>query len=311
MPGRREETCRMDVIEIIDLTKSYDHKLNALDSISLNIRKGEIFGFLGPNGSGKTTTVRLLNGILTPTSGQARILGLDIKTKQEEIHRLSGVMTETALMYENLTGMENLMFFGRMFNMTSQEVKERSETLLEALELKDSADKKVKAYSTGMKRRLSIARALLHNPEILFLDEPTAGLDPESALKVTKLVKQLSMESGVTVFLCTHQLKYAEEICTSYGFIHQGRILGAGTFDELLAMKNSKKYLDVRGKDIPDFPNLEKRLDSGVRLSITTDAEVSEILARIIKEGGEVYEAKQVRWDLEDLYFSFQKEVQS
>jgi len=301
----------MDVIEITDLTKSYDHKLNALDSISLSIRKGEIFGFLGPNGSGKTTTVRLLNGILTPTSGHARILGMDIKTKQAEIHRLSGVMTETALMYENLTGMENLMFFGRMFSMPLQEIKDRSASLLEALELTDSADKKVKAYSTGMKRRLSIARALLHRPEILFLDEPTAGLDPESALNVTKLVKQLSIESGVTVFLCTHQLKYAEEICTSYGFIHKGKILGAGTFNELLTMKNSKKYLEVRGKNIPDFPNLEKRLDTGIRLSINTGDEVSGILTKIIREGGEVYEAKQVHWDLEDLYFSFQKEVQS
>lgn len=301
----------MNVIEITDLSKSYDNKQNALDSINLNIQKGEIFGFLGPNGSGKTTTVRLLNGILTPTSGQARVLGLDIRTKQREIHGLSGVMTETALMYENLTGMENLMFFGRMFSMPLEDVKERSKALLDALELTDSGDKKVKAYSTGMKRRLSIARALLHRPEILFLDEPTAGLDPESALKVTKLVKQLSLESGVTVFLCTHQLKYAEEICTSYGFIHQGKILGAGTFDELLAMKNSKKYLDIRGKDIPDFPNLEKRMDSSVRLSIKSDAEVSGILAKIIQDGGEVYEAKQVRWDLEDLYFSFQKEVQS
>lgn len=301
----------MDVIEIMELTKSYDNKQNAVDSISLNIGKGEIFGFLGPNGSGKTTTVRLLNGILTPTSGHARVLGMDIGTKQTEINRLSGVMTETALMYENMSGMENLLFFGRMHSMSEQDVKERSKRLFESLELSDSADKKVKAYSTGMKRRLSIARALLHRPEVIFLDEPTSGLDPESALNVTKLVKQLSIESGVTVFLCTHQLKYAEEICTSYGFIHKGRILGAGTFDELLARKNSRKYLEVRGKDIPEFPNIEKRMDSGIRMAITSDAEVSAILARIIREGGEVYEAKQVRWDLEDLYFSFQKEVQS
>lgn len=301
----------MDVIEIMDLTKSYDNKLNAVDSISLNIGKGEIFGFLGPNGSGKTTTVRLLNGILTPTSGSARVLGMDIGTKQTEINRLSGVMTETALMYENLTGMENLLFFGRMHSMTGQDVRERSARLFESLELSDAADRKVKAYSTGMKRRLSIARALLHRPEVLFLDEPTAGLDPESALNVTKLIRQLSIESGVTVFLCTHQLKYAEEICTSYGFIHKGRILGAGTFDELLAKKNSRKYLEVRGKNLPSLPDIEKRMDDGVRVAIASDLDASMLLAKIIREGGEVYEAKQVRWDLEDLYFSFQKEVQS
>ena len=301
----------MDVIEIMDLTKSYDNKLNAVDSISLNIGKGEIFGFLGPNGSGKTTTVRLLNGILTPTSGNARVLGMDIGTKQAEINRLSGVMTETALMYENLSGMENLLFFGRMHGMSEVDVKERSTRLFESLELSDSADKKVKAYSTGMKRRLSIARALLHRPEVLFLDEPTAGLDPESALNVTKLIRQLSLESGVTVFLCTHQLKYAEEICTSYGFIHKGRILGAGTFDELLAKKNSRKYLEVRGKDIPERPDIDKRMDDGIRVAIASDLDASLILAKIIREGGEVYEAKQVHWDLEDLYFSFQKEVQS
>jgi ABC-2 type transport system ATP-binding protein len=301
----------MDVIEIMDLTKSYDNKLNAVDSISLNIGKGEIFGFLGPNGSGKTTTVRLLNGILTPTSGSARVLGMDIGTKQAEINRLSGVMTETALMYENLSGMENLLFFGRMHGMSEQDVKARSAKLFESLELSDAADRKVKAYSTGMKRRLSIARALLHRPEVLFLDEPTAGLDPESALNVTKLIRQMSIENGVTVFLCTHQLKYAEEICTSYGFIHKGRILGAGTFDELLAKKNSRKYLEVRGKNLPALPDIEKKMDDGIRVAIASDLEASMILAKIIREGGEVYEAKQVRWDLEDLYFSFQKEVQS
>ncbi|HAN10694.1 MAG TPA: ABC transporter ATP-binding protein [Clostridiales bacterium] len=299
----------MNAIEVSNLSKSYDGNTYALNDVSLAISQGEIFGFLGPNGSGKTTTIRLLNGILAKTSGNASILGHDTSSECSEIHKLCGVMTETALMYENLTGFENLNFFGNMHNMPATNIKDKSIELLKAFELADAKDKKVKTYSTGMKRRLSLARALLHSPKILFLDEPTSGLDPESAKHVTKMIHQLATEQGVTIFLCTHQLKYAEEICTLYGFIDKGIMLGFGSFDSLLKQKNSKKYLEIRGTNIPDINASIKTEEGNIKIPVSSDQEVSQIISDILSRGGKVYDARQIGWNLEDLYFSFQEEV--
>ena len=188
----------MKAIEIQKLSKSYNGNEYALCQVSFDIPEREIFGFLGPNGSGKTTTVRLLNGILAPTSGRAAIFDKDITKDQANIHGLCGVMTETAFLYENLTGLENMLFFGNMHGMDKVDARQRSESLLKSLDLTESSGKKVKDYSTGMKRRLSIARALLHRPKILFLDEPTSGLDPESAKHVIRMIRQLAAEQGVT-----------------------------------------------------------------------------------------------------------------
>lgn len=297
----------MNAIEIDKLKKTYDGRAYALEETSFSIAQGEVFGFLGPNGSGKTTTVRLLNGILTPSGGHATVMGKDIAKEQTEIHKLCGVMTETALMYENLTGMENLTFFGRLHRMADKAIKDRGLALFASFELLEAKDRKLKTYSTGMKRRLSLARALLHSPKVLFLDEPTSGLDPEAAMNVTQMIRGLSVEHGVTVFLCTHQLKYAEEICTQYGFIHQGKIIGLGTFEQLLQQKNSKIYLEIRGDELPEINASEKSPEGKLWVPIVQDADVTLILQDILSRGGKVYEAKQVRWNLEDLYFSFQK----
>ncbi len=297
----------MNAVETFNLKKSYDGNKNALQETSISIGQGEIFGFLGPNGAGKTTTIRLLNGILEPTGGRATVMGKDIAKDLSDIHKICGVMTETAYMYENLSGLDNLKFFGSLHGMTNTAVKEHSLALLKTLELTDAKDRKVKAYSTGMKRRLSLARALLHNPKILFLDEPTSGLDPEAAMNVTRMIKQLSSEHGVTVFLCTHQLKYAEEICTLYGFIHEGKMLGMGTFDELLEQKNSSRYIEIRGDELPEMRNSALTREGRLRIPIKKDGDVTRILQEILSRGGKVYEARQVQWNLEDLYFSFQK----
>lgn len=302
---------KMKTIEAIHLKKSFDGNKIALNDSSFSINQGEIFGFLGPNGAGKTTTVRLLNGILMPTEGSATLLGKDIVKDRLDIHKICGVMTETALMYENLSGMENLLFFGKLHGMSETSSKERSNNLLKLLELEDAKDRKVKAYSTGMKRRLSLARALLHSPQILFLDEPTSGLDPEAAINVTRMIKELSKQNGVTVFLCTHQLKYAEEICTLYGFIHQGKMIGMGTFDELLRQKNSSRYIEIRGENLPEIKAAELIEEGKLRMKIQKDEDVNKLLQDILTRGGRVFEAKQAKWSLEDLYFSFQKEERS
>jgi ABC-2 type transport system ATP-binding protein len=295
----------MLAVNIENLSKSYDGNTKALDNINLNIPKGEIFGFLGPNGSGKTTTVRILNGILSPTIGRASILGKDTIKESLGIHKLCGVMTETAACYENMSAEENLLFFGRMHVMEEKQLKARVEYILKKLELYEVRDRKVKKYSTGMRKRVSLAVALIHNPQILFLDEPTSGLDPETALNVTKLIKELAEESQVTVFLCTHQLKYAEDICTLYGFINNGSLLGFGTFDELAAKKNAQIFLKVRGEKVPDNLGF-KYVDNGTyRAAVSGDEAASELIYKIYKSGGKVFEATHEKWSLEELYFSY------
>lgn len=297
----------MNAINVSDLKKSYDGQTNALNNISLSIPKGEIFGFLGPNGSGKTTTVRILNGILSATSGCTEILGKSVKEHNLELHRLCGVMTESSFCYENLTAEQNLLFFGRMHGMEEKQLVERTEFFLKRLELSDVRNKRVKALSTGMRKRVSLAIALIHNPEILFLDEPTSGLDPENALNVSKLIKELAEENEVTVFLCTHQLKYAEDLCTLYGFINEGSILGFGTFDELASKKNAHLQLKIRGKNIPEEFGLTFEGNNLFSKSISGDQEVNAVMHNIIENGGEVYEVLQQKWSLEQLYFMYIK----
>ncbi|GAA0084028.1 ABC transporter ATP-binding protein [Clostridium sp. CTA-7] len=299
----------MNAIKIKNLTKSYDGKTNALNNISLSIPKGEIFGFLGPNGSGKTTAVRILNGILSATSGYVEILGIPVGKNNLEIHKLCGVMTESSSCYENLTAEENLIFFGKMHGIEEKVLKERINFILKRLELLEVKNKKVKSFSTGMKKRISLAIALVHNPQILFLDEPTSGLDPENALNVTRLIKELAEENQVTIFLCTHQLKYAEDICTLYGFINNGNILGLGTFDQLAASKNATIQLKVRGKNISEEFGFIHEGDDIYSKSISGDKEVDTLIKGILTSGGEIYEAVQQKWSLEQLYFKYIKGI--
>ncbi|AWI03452.1 ABC transporter ATP-binding protein [Clostridium drakei] len=297
----------MNAINIENLKKSYDGQTNALNNISLSISKGEIFGFLGPNGSGKTTTVRILNGILSKTSGYAEILGIPVGENNLEIHRLCGVMTESSSCYENLTAEQNLIFFGKMHGMDEKSINKRTDFILKRLELLEVKNKKVKSFSTGMRKRVSLAVALIHNPQILFLDEPTSGLDPENALNVTRLIKELAEENEVTIFLCTHQLKYAEDICTLYGFINNGDILGLGTFDELASKKNAALQLKIRGRNVSKEFGFTHEGNDIYSKAISGDKEVNSLIQGILTGGGEIYEAMQQKWSLEQLYFKYIK----
>lgn len=299
----------MNAINTVNLKKSYDGKVNALNNVNLSIPKGEIFGFLGPNGSGKTTTVRVLNGILSATSGYAEILGVPVGKNNIQIHRLFGVMTESSSCYENLTARQNLVFFGRMHEMEEKLIDERVDFILKRLELLDVKNKKVKYFSTGMRKRVSLAVSLIHNPRILFLDEPTSGLDPENALNVTRLIRELAEENQVTIFLCTHQLKYAEDICTLYGFINNGNVIGMGTFDELASKKNATLQLKIRGKNVSEKLGFIYEGGGIYSKSISGDKEVNALIQGILAKGGEIYEAVQQKWSLEQLYFKYIKDT--
>lgn len=295
----------MNGIEAEHLTKSYDGIYNALNDISFILPEGEIMGFLGPNGSGKTTTVRILNGILKPSFGNGKILGLDILKETLKIHKICGVMTEGAACYENLTALENLIFFGSMYGIKENIIKERSIKLLKRLELYEHRSKKVKEYSTGMKKRVSLAIALIHEPKVLFLDEPTSGLDPENASNVTRIIKELSKEDKVTVLLCTHQLKYAEEICNYYGFINKGNILGYGTFEELAKRFNYKNNIIIKGQDVPKELGLIEKERGSYTKEVSCNEETSKLLYEILNKGGKVYEVQREKMSLEKLYFNY------
>ena len=165
----------MNAVELHNLSKTYPGGKQAVRDVSLSLEPGEVFGFLGPNGAGKTTTVKLLNGMLTPTEGTCRVLGADPAREPEKVHAVSGVVTEHARMYDNLTGMQNLIFYAELFGLPADEAAGRAEALLREMELEEAKDRKLAAWSTGMRQRLSLARALIHGPKILFLDEPTSG----------------------------------------------------------------------------------------------------------------------------------------
>ncbi len=291
------------IITAENLSKIYPGGTKAVDSISFSLNRGEIFGFLGPNGAGKTTTVKLLCGMLTPTSGKSRVLGIDPSQSPEALHQKAGVVTEHAQMYDHLSGMENLVFYGTLFGMNRTDCAKRAQELLRRLDLAESQNRKLSAYSTGMRQRLSLARALMHSPEILFLDEPTSGLDPESAQNVNALIGELATE-GTTVFLCTHQLRYAQEICTTYGLMNQGSLFASGTFERLRAMVSGKITLRVKASYVPNDIAYGKIGADGYEIAVDTEEEIPRIVKRIVDAGGAISHVSQEEPSLEDVYFT-------
>lgn len=291
------------IITAENLSKTYPGGTKAVDSINFSLNRGDIFGFLGPNGAGKTTTVKLLCGMLTPTNGKTRVLGIDPSKSPEALHQKTGVVTEHAQMYDHLSGMENLMFYGALFGINRTDCTKRASELLQRLNLTESQDQKLSAYSTGMRQRLSLARALMHSPEILFLDEPTSGLDPESAQNVNALIGELAAD-GTTVFLCTHQLRYAQEICTTYGLMNQGCLFAGGTFEQLRAMISGKITVRVKASRVPDDIAYIKTCADYYEISVNTEDEIPRIVKRIVDAGGDVSQVSQEKLSLERVYFT-------
>jgi ABC-2 type transport system ATP-binding protein len=293
----------MKVVTADKITKVYSSGKKALNSVDFSIEEGGIFGFLGPNGAGKTTAVKLLNGMLQLTEGSCSVFGMTPADAPEKIHQISGVVTEHAQMYNNLTGLANLMFFGEVFGIAADETKRRALEILESLELSDAKDKKLSEYSTGMRQRLSLARAMLHQPKILFLDEPTSGLDPESAQNVNNLIKSLARDKGTTIFLCTHQLRYAEEICSKYGLISEGSMLAVGTLDELHDLVFSGMTVKLKCDKYPQ--GLETRQNEEYQtFDVKTQDEIPLLVKRIVDSGGNVYHVSARKHSLEEIYFA-------
>ena len=294
----------METVTIQKLSKTYPGGKEALKQLSLSLSAGEVFGFLGPNGAGKTTTVKLLTGVLAPSGGQCEIMGVNPNVQPEKAHLLSGIVTEHAQMYDNLTGMENLVFYAAAFGLEQKEGKQRGESLLKELKLTDAKDRKLATYSTGMRQRLSLARALLHRPKILFLDEPTSGLDPESAQNVNQMIRNLARKEGITVFLCTHQLRYAQEICTRYGLIEQGSLLASGTIEELRARVFPSKSLHICASAVPEKLNFIRCGANEFEIKIHDKKEIPDLVRKIVEAGEDIYSVNLTEPSLEDIYFA-------
>ncbi|MEM3549960.1 MAG: ABC transporter ATP-binding protein [Candidatus Bathyarchaeia archaeon] len=206
----------------------------AVDGVSFQVDKGEVFGLLGPNGAGKTTTINILCGLQSPSSGSAHVGGYDVQRRSAEVKNLIGVCPQENAVYPYLTGMENVELFGDLYALTEDTLKTRRSILLEKLGLMHDAGRKVEKYSGGMKRRLSIILALIHNPQIIFLDEPTVGMDPQSRRAVWDFIKELKKE-GKTIFLTTHYMEEAESLCDRVGIIDYGRLIALDPPENLIS----------------------------------------------------------------------------
>ena len=294
----------MQAVALQELSKTYPGGKQAVNRISLSLSQGEVFGFLGPNGAGKTTTVKLLNGMLLPSEGNCQVFGINPAEQPEKVHALAGVVTEHAQMYDHLTGLENLKFYASVFGIQAAEGEKRARLFLKELELEQAGDRKLSAYSTGMRQRLSLARALIHRPKVLFLDEPTSGLDPESAQKVNQMISRLAGQEGVTVFLCTHQLRYAQEICTRYGFLEEGRLLESGTLEQLRSRILPTITLQIRADCLPQGLSLRQTGQQQFETQIHSEEEIPDIVHQIVQAGGRVYQVAAKLPTLEDIYFA-------
>jgi len=230
------------VIRTDKLSKYYGvgGEIKAVDELDLEVYEGETFGLLGPNGAGKTTTVRLLNCIIKPTGGTATVDGHDILREETEVKRVTGLLAESPGLYEKLSAYEFLEFMGALYDVPSNILPQRIDDLLKLFSLYERRDHLLEGYSRGMKQKVLIAAALIHDPPILFLDEPTSMLDPRAALMVKDLIKTLADSAGKTIFICSHILPIVEELCDRIGIINQGRLIALGTVDEIIAKTGTK-----------------------------------------------------------------------
>ena len=219
------------LINVENLTKRYGEKV-AVKEVSFGVNGGEVFGFLGPNGAGKTTTIKIIVGLLKPSLGGVKVAGYDIVTQPLQAKASSGYVPDTPNLYAKLTGRELLSFVGELYNMERSQVGRRIDELLRMFDLTEAGEDTIDSYSHGMKQKTALAAALMHDPKVLVLDEPTVGLDPKSARLIKDILRQMA-ERGSAVFLSTHILEIAERMCDRIGIINQGELIAVGTMDEL------------------------------------------------------------------------------
>jgi ABC-2 type transport system ATP-binding protein len=237
-----------ELIQVKSLTKKFNDFI-AVNQISFNIKKGEIFGLLGPNGAGKSTTISMLCCLIKPTSGTALIDGRDINKEELEVKKIIGVVPQEISLYPTLSAYENLKFYGTIYGLQGRTLEKRIWEVLEDLGLKDRAHERLEYFSGGMKRRINIAASILHEPKVLFLDEPTAGVDARSRIDIYEMIERLNSK-GLTILLTTHIMEEAERLCDRIGIMDRGRLIAVGSLEELLQLVEEEDIMEIKVKGI-------------------------------------------------------------
>jgi ABC-2 type transport system ATP-binding protein len=302
-------------VEVYNLTKEFG-SIVAVDKVSFEVMEGEIFGFLGPNGAGKTTLIRMLTTLIKPSSGEARVACCDVAKKPEAVRRQIGVVPQAMTSDLDLTGFENMDIYGRFYSIPSKTRKERINDLLEKVGLRARANDLVATYSGGMRRRLEIARVLVHRPKILFLDEPSSGLDPQSRLVVWDFLRELRQGDSVTIFLSTHYMEEAEALCNRVAIIDSGKIIALGSPEELkaqipgndivlLTVEDSSENFVDRIQNLP-FVHRVNTEDGTIRVYVDSGAQDFPLLVDEVRSlGGKVVSATLHEQSLEDVFIHY------
>jgi ABC-2 type transport system ATP-binding protein len=304
------------VIQTEGLGRSFG-KIQAVSDVSFAVQAGTVFGFLGPNGAGKTTTIRLLLGLLEPTSGRAEVLGYDTRTNADEIRRRCGALLEHTGLYERMSALDNLEFYGRVWRMPTRERATRIEALLTGLGLWERRMETAGNWSRGMKQKLAVARTLLHHPQLVFLDEPTAGLDPVASAALREDLDKLARQQGVTVFLTTHNLVEAERLCSQVGVIRAGRLIQVGNPDDLRLQQSSNR-VEIIGRGWSDAVLAELRqkpevnqaalVDSHLTVELKEGFDSAILVPVLVAQGVQIDEIRKGKASLEDVFLMLMEE---
>lgn len=270
-----------------DLTKRF-HDIVAVDGISFDVRKGEIFGFLGPNGAGKTTTIRMLCTLSRPSRGSAKVAGFDIIRNDHKVREHIGLVSEKMIMYDRLTARENLWLFGKLYDIPKARLESKITELLQLVKMERWAKTQIGKFSTGMKQRINVIRALLNQPEILFLDEPTLGLDPQSTSEIRGVIRRINSENGTTIILTTHMMVEADLLCDRIGIIDAGKIVSIDTPDNLKRIISGADPTVIELK----IPNLNPDIVDAIGSldCVTSTGFADETLVRIRARGGDAFD---------------------
>ncbi|MFW5983410.1 MAG: ABC transporter ATP-binding protein [bacterium] len=301
----------MNIIEVKNLCKTFKD-CKAVKNISFHVEKGEIFGFLGPNGAGKTTTINMLTGLAKPTSGEITISGQDgIKNIKKVQHNI-GIVPDESNLYDDMSGFENLIFCASLYGIKKQQREKRAKELLKQFSLDDTGKRPFKAYSKGMKRKLTIAAGVIHQPEILFLDEPTTGIDVESARQIKRMIQELN-EKGTTIFITTHYIEDAERLCNRVGFIVGGKIIKVNNVKELMSEAQQGNVIeftmDIKSAELEkqltdSFPDIiiKSSSDKSIRIYSDEKIELMPFMRFFDDKNIKISEAKMIRPSLEDVF---------
>ena len=292
-----------NIITTTALDFSFSSGRKVLNDINLGVPKGSIYGFLGPNGAGKTTTLRLILGLIKSSGDKVKIFGQDLSKERISILQRIGSLIEQPSLYLHLTARENLEVFRLSYGSDKKHISE----VLEIVGLSDTADKKARAFSLGMKQRLAIAIALLHDPELLILDEPSNGLDPNGIIEMRKLIIKLNQEFGKTILISSHLLTEMEKMATHLGIIHQGRLLFQGSTDELHSLKGKSTLSLNTDNDVAAKNILEKNYavtvsENGLNVGIEGKESIPAINKALVEQGLKVYNLSPMQFNLEDMF---------